>query len=376
MVALLAAPARAEDADVVTTAPAWHFAAIPLVNYSSDQGIGLGVRGKAQRWTPGATLYGASVELQGMASTGGSQFHFASVDFPSLGEGHWRLDALAGYTRNTAAPYYGIGNHEAAATQDAFHSYDEEAPQARLRLRRPLVSHLSAVSGYRLMRVSVRVSPDSLLALDSPTGAQGGPYGELAVGLVWDTRDRELTPRQGVLAELTGRTSQRALGGATPSYGGFASVAAYRAVGSRVVLAGRAAFDAVAGDVPFDRLQDFGSLVSPFYLVDGVGGGLTVRGLLQSEYIGTAKAISNAEVRVQLWDGVFHGEPFGLGAVAFLDAGRVWAPGDRSQLPAAGIHGGLGSGLRIFWGEYFVLRCDAGYAEGRLRVYADFGHIF
>jgi hypothetical protein len=32
--------------------------------------------------------------------------------------------------------------------------------------------------------------------------------------------------------------------------------------------------------------------------------------------------------------------------------------------------------LRIFWGEYFVLRCDAGYAEGRLRIYADFGHIF
>ena len=47
-----------------------------------------------------------------------------------------------------------------------------------------------------------------------------------------------------------------------------------------------------------------------------------------------------------------------------------------AALPAAGVHAGVGGGLRVAWGPYFIVRADLGYAEGRARLYADFGQVF
>jgi hypothetical protein len=156
--------------------------------------------------------------------------------------------------------------------------------------------------------------------------------------------------------------------------GVFAAVSVYRELAPRLVLAGRLAFDATAGDVPFDRLQDFGSLTTPFYVVSGVGGALTVRGLLQSEYVGPVKAIGNLELRYKAIDTSLLGHRVGLAGVAFLDEGRVFVPGQ--PISAGGIHTGVGAGLRFFFGDSVLLRADAAFAEGRTRIYADFGYNF
>jgi hemolysin activation/secretion protein len=136
------------------------------------------------------------------------------------------------------------------------------------------------------------------------------------------------------------------------------------------------ALDATWGDVPFDRLQDFGSLLTPFFSLSGVGGGLTVRGLRQSEYVGDTKAIANAEVRWQFGEVDVWREHVRLSSVAFVDAGRVWQGRDPAPLPAFGVHPGAGGGLRLAWGKLVVLRADVGYAEGAARGYADFRHVF
>jgi outer membrane protein assembly factor BamA len=149
-------------------------------------------------------------------------------------------------------------------------------------------------------------------------------------------------------------------------------------VAPTLVIAGRAAVDTMVGDVPFDHLQDFGSFFTPFLAVTGVGGGLTVRGLRPSEYVGKTKAIANAEVRwrfarVKPCDAT---PEVRLAGVAFVDTGRVWEGPDPAGLPGLGLHVGAGGGLRIAWGDLVVLRADVGYSEGGARVYADFGHVF
>lgn len=370
------APVQAVDASEDT--PHYSFAAVPLVSYSSDVGLGLGLRAFVQRKLNDDTSPPMALEAQGFATTGGTQLHFLHLDLPGLLDAKTRLDVLAGYARNTAAPYYGIGNHAAplASTPSSFYSYTEDAPLVRLRLRRRIWGSLSILLGYRLLLDSVGVAPDTLLAAQTPLGTAGDRFSEIALGLAFDTRDEELSPTNGVLIEGTLRATAPVLGASQSSLGSFFSASAYRTLVPRLVLAGRIAVDAIWGSVPFDRLQDFGSLVSPFFLLDGVGGGTTVRGLIQSEYIGHTKAIGNVELRWQFLQlSVWH-EQVGLSALAFADAGRVWDGPDPADLPDLGLHFGTGGGLRIAWGKTVLLRADAGYAEGRVRLYADFGHVF
>jgi outer membrane protein assembly factor BamA len=367
--AALGASEGAEQATVA--APSLSYAAFPLVGYSSDTGVGLGVRGVMQR-AP------SSVEGQAFATTDGAQFHFLFLDVRRLAGSSFRLDALAGYRRDPSAAYYGIGNHPVPASglPDALDSYSEETPVLRIRLRRPIWGDLSALAGYRFLLQHVSYDPASLLATQSPLGVKGGNYGEVSLGLAWDTRDDEMDPSRGWLVEATVRGTAPASGSRYTSAGAFASASAYREILPALVVAGRAAVDGAWGDVPFDRLQDFGSLVAPFFQLSGIGGALTVRGLRQSEYVGHAKAVANVELRWRF--AVLHvlSRDVRLSSVAFADAGRVWEQGP-DQVPFLdSVHAGAGGGLRIAWGKLVVLRADAGYAEGGVRVYADFRHVF
>jgi hypothetical protein len=376
-VASIAITAPVLAADAADTAN-YSFAAVPLVSYSSDLGLGVGLRAFVQRRLSDDASPPMALEAQGFAMTGGTQLHFLHLDLPGLIDAKTRLDVLAGYSRSTAAPYYGIGNHAPppSSTPTSFYSYTESAPLIRLRLRRHLWGPLSLLLGYRLVLDSVEVAPDTLLAAQAPLGTAGDRFSEIAVGLAFDTRDEELSPTNGVLIEGTLRATAPVLGASQSSLGSFFSASAYRTLAPRLVLAGRVAVDAIWGDVPFDRLQDFGSLVSPFFLLDGVGGATTVRGLIQSEYIGHTKAIGNLELRWQFLQISVWNQQVGLSALAFADAGRVWDGPDPADLPNLGLHVGTGGGLRIAWGKTVLLRADAGFAEGRVRLYADFGHVF
>ena len=127
------------------------------------------------------------------------------------------------------------------------------------------------------------------------------------------------------------------------------------------------AIDAAWGDIPFNRAGDFGTLVSPALVVAGVGGGLSVRGLPQSEYVGKLKLVSNVELRFALFGFQFFGERLTPSGVAFVDAGKV---------DLGDVHLGAGGRPAHPLGQVLLVRLDAGYAEGGVRFYADFGHVF
>jgi len=344
-------------------APRWSFAAMPTFNFSSDTGFGFGARGKAERLAHGTEPYWLSLEAQLYGSTGGTQMHFLSADMPAIAGSKWRVDALLGFRRNVAARYYGDG----ANPEDDDTAYTETAPVARLRARRSLPNHFSLQLGYRAFLEHIDAPDGSRLQRDQPFGSRGGAYSELAAGLAYDTRDDEWVPTRGVLIETSVRATSHVIGSAGSAIGFFGSAAGYQPIAKGWLLAARVAVDATFGDVPFNRQGDFGTLISPFLVVAGVGGGQTVRGLLQSEYTGARKLVTNLELRFPLWAFTFFGQQLALSGVAFADAGQV----DLGK-----VHLGVGGGLRIRWGRFFIIRLDAGYAEDRVRFYADFGHVF
>ena len=368
MLVLLAAEAfaQAPQAELTQAQPHWGFAGTPLFNYSSDTGVGFGARGMAQRRVEGASRYSLSLEAQAYGSSGGTQLHFLSIDVPSIAGSAWRLDALAGYYRNAAAHYYGLGNHP-RVSEEALESHLESAPVARLRARRTFLGHASLQLGYRMFYQSITAPERSLLAREAPFGSGGGAFSELSLGLAWDTRDDELAPTRGVLLETAARSTLKALGSTGNAAGFYASASAYQPIRSGWLIAARVAVDGWVGDVPFDRLGDFGTLLSPFLVVSGMGGGLTVRGLVQSEYVGKVKLVGNFELRFPLGGFDLFSRRVTFSGVAFADAGQV--DGGPARL-------GIGGGLRIRWGQFFLVRMDAGYAEDRARFYLDFGNVF
>ncbi len=345
----------------------WGFAAMPTFNFSSDTGVGFGARGKAQRFANGAEPYSLSLEAQLYGSTGGTQMHFLSADAPALLGSPWRVDAIAGFQRNVAARYYGLGEHPRRAEDDDATLYTQTAPLLRVRARRALFSRLSLQLGYRAFFESIGAPAGSLLERERPFGILGGPYSELSAGLAWDSRDDELAPTRGVLLETAVRTTSQLIGSTGNAVGVYASAAGFQPLVKGWLLAARVAVDVAFGDVPFNRQGDFGTMTSPFLVVAGVGGGLTVRGLLQSEYVGARKLVTNLELRFPIVALDFCSQQLALSGVAFADAGQV----DQGV-----VRLGAGGGLRIRWGRFFIVRLDAGYAEDRVRFYADFGNVF
>jgi hypothetical protein len=178
--------------------------------------------------------------------------------------------------------------------------------------------------------------------------------------------------------ELSGRfgptlgTDNMTYGGVNLTLRGFWSL--YR---QYLVLAARLVADLLFGRPPFYELARHGGL----YPSDSVGGWSAVRGVPLQRYYGKLKFFGNLELRSKLKDFGFWGQRFNVGLAAFADAGRVFADwGAHSQLDgnSVGIKVGLGGGLRLQWGETFILRADVAWSPDADPVgfTVDFNHAF
>ena len=101
--------------------------------------------------------------------------------------------------------------------------------------------------------------------------------------------------------------------------------------------------------------------------------------LLAKAVDGQIKLIANVELRSRFLFFRMSGQPASLGAVAFFDAGRVWADYEaRPELDGGGhpLAVGLGGGLRLRVGETFIVRFDVGWSPGDVAVAFDVGHVF
>jgi len=392
--------------------------ALPVASYGTDELWGFGAHFKLTDFGDGSQppfLY--SVEANVFATTGGVQSHWLGLDIPHVGGSPYRVTLQVAYDRAKFQPYYGLGN--GSVNDSRFTDCDRDSlpsppnscprqspenpqpnpdfrgiryyqydllvfPRVELAVRRALGGPWSWVVGYRFELVGFKpnYSPEDLgqttgsqLSGDASAGRLVGwdgrlqsfdqrilqRYAEVSTGVRFDTRDNEFAPTRGVLHELTLRGAAHALGSESNVWGANATLRFYqRIIPSywRLVFALR-------------LLADVASDGSPFYISgpDGLGGRDTIRALTLDRYQGNARLIGNAELR---WRAISIGE-FELGAVAGLDAGRVWARLGQSDVGP--FHVGAAAGLRIAWSHHFVIRADAGIAP-TTTFYLEFGEMF
>lgn len=372
---------------------------VPFVGGSSDVGVALGALGSLVQTDPFRRPYRFAFDLYALVSfrtgaTGALEVPFQGYHLqlivPDLGGGRVRLRFKIAFQQFSTMPYYGLGNASVIdpviyATERGNYRYDWLSPSVLAELRVSLADALFLRLTGSYQHNWIRTEPTSKLAADAASadpaissrvrglGSYGAP--QLISALVYDNRDREAAPTAGGIYELSLRLSPGPLFGSPFLYG--AALVSFRQYAKLyrdyLVLAVRALSELMFGDPPFYDLGQYDN--------GSIGGGTALRGVPLLRYYGKIKALVNLELRSWFWRFAIASQRFALGAVVFFDAGRVWT--DYTPLPAfdgtgVGIKYGVGGGLRLLWGENFVLRADIAWSPDAMPVgfYFNAGHAF
>ncbi len=382
--------AEAED-DFVT--PRYEPAVFPILGGNSDIGFELGAAGTLSRFGDGIAPYLWNMDLALTASMAGvpggvelaQQAYLWDIDVPHLAGGRLRVNPYAEFRRTVNQGYFGLGNASSAArpvgSDNRYFEYIHEEGGARLITRYQLQGPLHFLSASSARYVRPTPYPGSRLAQDAaargrgegqPLGVQPLAIVSEGVGLVYDSRDSETFTRRGWLAQLGNRFSKAFPIDADITSGELeATVASYVPLGGPFVLAWQGAVDLKYGRIPFFELFT-GGVFKPDFMI---GGSASIRGVPFGRYLGSIKAVANAELR-----GLFRrvhvmGQSLQLGGDLFFDTGRVWtdytfrSPLDGSGL---GLKWGAGVGGYLLWGQAAMFRIDFAYSPDAAAITGGF----
>lgn len=258
--------------------------------------------------------------------------------------------------------HYGYGNDTRRSETERAIVRERQVlvePGFTVPLSRSFALHAFGVARY----TDPEVRAGSPAALDGVTGTE--PYLALGArgGFTWDRRDDAAYPRRGAMVTLDaagfpglGRDTFLGEGDEGAFYRTRGLATAYLSAGRGPVLALRAGGEAAGGAYPLQYAAQ-------------LGGSRSLRGYEVARYAGDRSAFGSAEVRTVLARANL-GVRGDLGALAFVDAGRVWYDGESE----GGLHTATGGGLFF---RYQTLAASAVYAAGeRGRLYLRLGLPF
>jgi hypothetical protein len=378
----------AVDAPAPSQDPAegrWGFAAVPRFTLSSDDGVGLGIRGTAFWYRWDTSPYKTAISFQAWATSNLVQHHYLRVDAIDAFNVPLRLEAEAGLFSTLSLNFCGTGDLSTCT--------DDEKSKVRY-----LSPYGSALARFRLVddpKLQLAVGwrgtgyipgtftergpyPGSAYATVVP-GGETGFASQILGGFVVDTRDFEPAPSKGILGALVLRAGTPLFGSTWTFAGANAQLLVFsplaRVDGRHVTLAQRLMADVLVGEPPLVELMKVGALQESF----AWGGQDLGRGLRVSRFSGAVKLMAQEEVRADLCRVDAWGNDLGVGAALFLDAGAVSADVEellrRAPVPAWGA----GVALRASWNRNFVMRIDVAMSpqEGlRVGFYTAPGHPF
>jgi len=341
--------------------PYWDYTYTPYGYYSSFDGWWLAGYGRVYSpigFRDRPEPFRAALTLTGGASTRGSYLLELDAQAPALWDG-WRVSLTFDALRANRLGYFGIGNDSrfdsdsVSPTNPYFYQVSRKSQLARLQLQRRLVGPLRLLVGGTLEHTSFRLLPgDGLFARDRAAGvADQAPFNDAALraGLVADSRDNEVDPHAGFLAEVlvaaAEHYSRTTLG-----------VQGYVHPFEKLVLAGRVSGERMSGAPSVSVMQVIEASGRPYV---GVGGYRSLRGYYDSRFIGPDKLLGSVEMRYAL---LYAPTLFELKLVGFYDVGRVF-PAGGLRFTAQDLHSSAGGELMLRLGRNGVLVAGAGFGE-------------
>ena len=363
----------------------WRFAAAPAVSYGSDVGLNLGVAVFFYKPVPGHPDEHQSFTLGVSYATRG----------PRAVDAGWGTRRLFGTSLQTGLnlhlgddpqmPYWGEGARLGGlsvppgfGTPPAVYRYHDRRIFGAATVRGAIVGPLGWHVRARYLDVGVR-EQSALLATSAPPGARGGRVALGEVGLLFDTRDRELGTHSGVFATAAAFAAPQLGGVSDFAFHGYdAAIRVYVPLWLGATLALRGLYDRKIAGIPDVRSE---ASAVPFFermlyegiaYNEGLGGGGTIRGIARYRIAGDEKMLANAQLRVNLFTTHLFDRLQEYGLALGVDAGRARQPGFEAVDAA-----GAAVGLRFIWDRAIVARVEVGRARGgENTLYVAFGEQF
>jgi hypothetical protein len=410
--------ARLCDEDLGKKKEGFYVTGLPLVNYSSDFGVGYGLRlylyNNGSRTDTDFTEipYKTQVYFQYYSTTQGMQYHELNIDAINALKTNLRVKTSLVIDKRLNMNYYGIGAKAIGLKDDSNREYDKyedyennflkrdnysdfkynkytsTAPTYFINIYKDIINNFKFLSGLQFRFFDIEPwdgrgfkyegnsycqTKPTLLSIEASNGIKGGWTNLALIGIAYDTRDFEPDPRKGIYMDYVLEFNNKILGSDYNFMRTTAGARCYFTPVSFLTLAGRIAYMALNGNVPFYEMDTFGFFYNRFY---GLGGNRTLRGYQQDRFIGPVMTLANIEVRISLKDLVFFKQRFNFKLLAFIDTGNVYDhASDPFIIPRfPEYHTSFGGGLAIAWNLNTIIHLYYGKSREDSAVSINFGH--
>jgi outer membrane protein assembly factor BamA len=398
----------------------WYPTGLPLLNYSSDDGFGYG--GRAYIYYNGSkddpyyqnTPYFMQLFAQYFATTNGRQYDRLSLDMPYVAGTKYRVKTEFTYEFNLNENYFGVGekaSHRSLADNtgreyakmDDLESALEGTPYAKWNnytltrpgysfyLFRDLGDQIKLMAGYEIKSAMVETwkgrsfdGKDQQLTLldvernaltDLAGGRLGGLVSMIRFGIAYDTRDFEPNPNKGYYIDYCMEVSDETIGSDFRFLKNNFQAMYFVTLVPSLVLATRAGYTTVAGDMPFYEESFFGFALAR---KKGLGGSDTMLGYKKNRFVAKTMTLANVELRWQFAETTAGKQRFGFQLVGFADAGNAY---DEAKDPVTNpnwsyYHFSYGGGIAIAWNLSTIVKVYYGMSEEDSNISIDFEHKF
>lgn len=196
----------------------WRFAGLPLVGYNVERGLGGGAYlavFKKRDLDEGerGVSYNFSLNTILLWTVKGYQNHRLIFDVPYLNKDGLRLQTTLRYEKQDDAWHSGVGSPITlldSQLESGAYLHGLTSIWFVSSLTQPLARihpALAVTLGLMLRDVETSVTPQSILAEESPLGMNGGLLSQLQGSVSWDTRDRDPDTHKGLWVEASVRGS-------------------------------------------------------------------------------------------------------------------------------------------------------------------------
>ena len=390
---------RLSDEELENKKEGFYVTGVP--DLSSDPLTGFGFGAEAQLFFNGKrsdpffayTDTRAEIDITAFYTTKYEREFRMECEIPYIFNTKWRFHGEIGYEVNPNLLYFGVGEQslqplsyfpnndptKPIVNNASYNDYTNSLTGARVyyntyQKSEAVVNLIVARSfakgkcrvflGFELTHIT-NISPlnDSSLVHRDALSAKILGYGSdltplLQTGLIYDTREGEKNPSNGVFAEFTNELSLKAFGSPFDFDKAFVHYNLYKTIFPKIfkqlIFAGRVGLGYLMGEAPFYEYSDEESSEQT---IEGLGGPQTLRGYVQDRFASRVLGFANFELRCRFAQCKFLKQHLVFSAAPFEDIGGVWDNLNRiSQTQNLRYSEGLG--LRIAWNENTVLRFD------------------
>lgn len=407
---------RLSDEDLANKKEGVYLTGVPDISSDPVNGFGYGAEGSlyfsGKRSDPffEYTPYRAKIDFILFNTTRNQREAKLVWDIPYIFDTKWRLRGKAVYEINPNLLYFGINENSLlplnyypdgdssktivksakysdyqnslTGENEFYNTYTKQEAKLNLSIEHSyLEGKLRLLLGYEFAKLNLTsFSGNSLLQNDFNKGTIIGvgksTLSFVQTGLIYDTRDLETNPSNGIFAELTNELSLKALGSVSDFNKTFVHLNYYHqlfpSVFKKLIFAGRIGMGYTQGNAVFFEYQDEWS---PEGSIGGLGGAKSLRGYKQSRFLSRVMQFTNLELRYQITQFNFLKQHLAISGVPFFDIGGVWNSLDRiNQVENYRYSPGLG--MRIAWNVNTILRFDYAVSKEDRQLFFGLGHSF